>query len=412
MEDGAQRMTKVKMTNDEEKLVGSQRFLGYNLSAHRAGLERGWPQPQQAPNTGSANHVSQSSCARTLLRVRRPAPRRNNNSRFSRISRISRFVTPHSAAPLLNFNICVHPRSSAVKPSLSRISGSQTPHPAFRIPHSDAFTLIEMLIVIAIIAIISAIALPAIKSFKPDPLKTASNQLLNDLAYARRKAIADHTTVYVCFMPPLNLLPGTIASSPGTLTTNDQYALLKSQFTGYAMYEKRSVGDQPGASRPHWITDWRTLPDGTGFPPDMFYGNGVAPLPWPAQIGFGYASFDYNVAGDVIVDPDLKNGPSTRFPSIAFDYRGSLISSSNGNWYSWTPPATPNPIPPSYDNQKFGQTFDCVIPLTTGYANVQGTNWTQATFNELPAGTYTNTYMHVVIDGVTGRARRDVRALR
>src|SRR3954463_15627359 len=80
-----------------------------------------------------------------------------------------------------------------------------------------AFTLLELLVVIGIIALISAIALPVLRSFKPDPLKTASNQLLNDLAYARHRAIADHTIVYVCFMPPLNLL--------SNLTVNSSYLL-------------------------------------------------------------------------------------------------------------------------------------------------------------------------------------------
>src|SRR2546423_1077566 len=61
----------------------------------------------------------------------------------------------------------------------------------------SAFTLLELLVVIGIIALIRAIALPVVRSFKPDPLKTASTQLLNDLAYARHRAIADHTTVYV-----------------------------------------------------------------------------------------------------------------------------------------------------------------------------------------------------------------------
>src|SRR5689334_13548811 len=88
---------------------------------------------------------------------------------------------------------------------------------------NKAFTLLELLVVISIIALISAIALPVLKSFKPDPLKTASNQLLNDLAYARHRALADHTTVYVVFMPPVDLLDPTVRS-PGLtlLTPNEQ----------------------------------------------------------------------------------------------------------------------------------------------------------------------------------------------
>src|SRR5262249_51771815 len=108
----------------------------------------------------------------------------------------------------------------------------------------SGFTLLELLVVIGIIALISAMALPVLRSLKPDPLKSASNQLLNDLAYARHRAIADHTTVYVCFMPPVSLLSnlnsGTIYQN---LLPDVQQKLLKSQYAGYAMYEKRSIGD-------------------------------------------------------------------------------------------------------------------------------------------------------------------------
>jgi type II secretory pathway pseudopilin PulG len=270
----------------------------------------------------------------------------------------------------------------------------------------------ELLVVIAIIAVVTGIALPSIKAFKPQPLNAATTQFLNDLAYARRRAIADHTTVYVAFMPPTSALSNLNVNS-SYLTPQLQQKLLKSQYIGYAMYEKRTVGDQPGASQPHWITDWRRLPDGTGFPPQMFLGNGVGVPPSMNPVGFSYWSFDYRAGGEIIVNPETNNPAyqvKTLFPTIAFDYRGSLVPP----WKQWKPTGVPPDPPPAvgtYVNYHSGQMFDCVIPITQGNLSVLGTNWTPGTFRENPVGSMTNIYNHIVIDGTTGRARVDKRQL-
>src|SRR5215831_12872972 len=153
--------------------------------------------------------------------------------------------------------------ASGIRHHVSRFMSHVTRHPSPVTRHTRpaAFTLMELLVVIAIIAVVTGIALPSIKAFKPQPLNAATTQFLNDLAYARRRAIADHTTVYVAFMPPTSALSNLNVNS-SYLTPQLQQKLLKSQYIGYAMYEKRTVGDQPGASTPHWITDWRRLPDG------------------------------------------------------------------------------------------------------------------------------------------------------
>src|SRR5205807_860596 len=122
-----------------------------------------------------------------------------------------------------------------------------------------AFTLIELLVVISIIAILAAIAMPVTRQLKPDPLAAATRQLMDDLALARRHAIADHTTVYVLFLPSVNNLPPGLSSTPGF----DYQPLAKGQFTSYALYEKRQIGDQPGRPTARFVTDWRTLPAGT-----------------------------------------------------------------------------------------------------------------------------------------------------
>src|SRR5437879_1907166 len=146
---------------------------------------------------------------------------------------------------------------------------------------SPAFTLIELLVVISIIALLVAVAVPTMNSFRPNLLAVASRQLLDDFSYARQRAISDHTTVYVLFMPSVaNWNP------PPTppLALNDQQRLLQEQYVGYTFYVKRQVGDQPGNPTIRYLGGWRTLPQGIviaqqkfGVPPTVVYGPSYSP---------------------------------------------------------------------------------------------------------------------------------------
>ena len=69
-------------------------------------------------------------------------------------------------------------------------------------PRQSAFTLIELLMVIAIIGILGAITLPSLKNFRAhDALAASTRQLLDDVARARQYAISQRTTVYMVFCP-------------------------------------------------------------------------------------------------------------------------------------------------------------------------------------------------------------------
>jgi prepilin-type N-terminal cleavage/methylation domain-containing protein len=263
--------------------------------------------------------------------------------------------------------------------------------------NSKAFTLIELLVVISIIGILAAIALPTLNSFKPNPLAAASRQMLDDLSFARHRALADHTTVYIVFMPSVANLDPALAGNTQT-TAADQSRLAKGQYASYALYEKRDVGSQPGQTMPHYITGWKTLPQGIAIAPQKF-GIGVSPATVKLAPPFDYPTFNYTNAGQIYASPENGKYPagSALFPTISFDYRGSLSSP----WEGWRSP---------YATNSAG--FDCVIPLTHGIVQRQklpngNYAWAAATFAESPVNGWTNIYNHIVIDGPTGRARVD-----
>lgn len=127
-----------------------------------------------------------------------------------------------------------------------------------------AFTLVELLVVMAIIAILASVGLPALRGIgKGNRMSAATRQVLDDLALARLKAISSRSPVYVVFVPT-NLL-ARISAEPYDPVRRQLTNLVSSQFSGYALVTRRSVGDQPGRERPQYVTEWKQLPEGVLF---------------------------------------------------------------------------------------------------------------------------------------------------
>jgi prepilin-type N-terminal cleavage/methylation domain-containing protein len=223
-----------------------------------------------------------------------------------------------------------------------------------------AFTLIELLVVIAIIGILAAIGLPAMRGMtRSNAMIAANRQFLDDLAYARQRAIGDHTTVFVVFVPT-NITQITLpTANPGLLRqiTN----LYIGQYTTYALLSLRQLGEQPGVSTPAYLTGWRSLPNGVFIPPYKF-----AAFSPPGGTGFFLDYLPFPVA--------TNYPPNLQVPYIAFNYLGQLAAQ------------------------------DQYIPFARGSIFYDPTNFT-ADVQENPAGNSIINSNVVYINALTGRAK-------
>ncbi|MFN7140070.1 MAG: prepilin-type N-terminal cleavage/methylation domain-containing protein [Limisphaerales bacterium] len=192
-----------------------------------------------------------------------------------------------------------------------------------------AFTLAEMLVVIAIIAILATIALPAIKGLsESNSMSAATRQLMDDVAFARQKAISGRTTVYMVFVPP-EFWTNSAYSSLGAESQKQVRTLFNLQCTSYALFVERNLSDQLGRNTQKYLTPWRSLPSGVLIETNKFHHdtNFVETIvdPYDANRFFDVRSFHRRAFP--FPPAELTNAAPPRLfqlPYIAFKPNGSL----------------------------------------------------------------------------------------
>lgn len=247
-------------------------------------------------------------------------------------------------------------------------------HSGIKRQRSGAFTLLELMLVVAIIAVLAGMALPHLRGIsKSNSMQAATRQLLDDVALARQRALAHRTDVYMVFLHDRvkednNDRLGALFAQP----TSELDSLLVGELRAYALIALRSVGDQPGQSYPKYLTQWRKLPEGVYIPLEKFnFGLTVVEPNVPDRVIAKFSRMDFPF-------PYVNSGTNFTLPFIKFNSQGQCVS-----------PETGNP-----DVEYIPLTHGSVFYMTNSISVV-----------ETPPGESTNNYNLIRIDGMTGRAK-------
>lgn len=259
-------------------------------------------------------------------------------------------------------------------------------------PSQRGFTLIEMLVVIAIVGLLAAITVPALRIMqRSDAMVAATRQMLDDLGRARQLAISRHTTVFMVFVPPRFWEdPGFTAVTPATLR-DEATNLYDKQITGYAFVTLRSIGAQPGEITPEYIGPWHSMPEETFITSNKFYGPAFVITDPPASTTpkrtFTIQPFNLTTAvpfpSEEAYDRVRPTQVFARLPYVAFNYLGQLVSGTGDEY-----------IPLARGSILHGRDAQTRVPRQA-----------PPTMTESPLGNSTNILNVIHIDRLTGRAR-------
>jgi prepilin-type N-terminal cleavage/methylation domain-containing protein len=291
----------------------------------------------------------------------------------------------------------LNPNASATKGRIPvEPPNSAIPTGAWRMSGARAFTLLELMLVISIMGMLAALMVPAVKGMrKMNDMTVACRQLQDDLGFARQRAITERTTVYVVFIPPsiadVNVMAA-LRADPDRRSIAMYTNLAKGQFTAYALYADRRLGDQPGQRRPRYLTEWKFLPEGVFIATNKFINlpqtqyrqtPSLRDRPYVVRPFLQYSKDRFRF-------PHENSTVVLALPYIAFNWQGQLQypSTSPNDW-----------VPTDRDE---------VIPLARGSIftlKAADGRFLPADAVELPRGNSTNTYNRIRVNWLTGRAR-------
>jgi prepilin-type N-terminal cleavage/methylation domain-containing protein len=200
-----------------------------------------------------------------------------------------------------------------------------------RFGQARAFTLLELMVVVAIIGFLAAVTLPHVGGFnRANTVSAATRQLLDDVGRARSRALANRSTVYMVFVPAYWDVFHSVAQEAPQITpqfTN----LLGHQYMSYALLSARTVGDQPGQHFQHYLTEWQTLPSGVYIWPGQFDAQLRGVNIYTTNTFNGSTNWDliYPFATNQFPFPSINAGTYMNLPYIGFTPQGTLLTPTN-----------------------------------------------------------------------------------